>query len=306
MEYSSVIFGDANSGELLSTSMVAVHELIAWELDEYPHRLAGSGLSEGQFAKEIGRAKQTLTGRGCYEPCDVLLEKETARIQHLFAAHTQRTDLQDEYEGLEWTVGVVDLRHVLAFQRRLVFDPELRALRVPKQEDWPALLSFSFGPARSIEYRMTFHERDGQGSEFILQSDNPDLQLRPVPDTKVRSPDPFSLYGGCPFFEVAEFRGRWLLRDGYHRAYHLLRAGVYYLPAVVIRARTIDEVGATQSWFFDEEQLFSSHPPRVMDFLDDDLVLRYRRPRFKKIFRIRIDESLQPENETDDAQGDQL
>jgi hypothetical protein len=304
MEYPSAASGDANSGELLSISMVAVHELIAWELDKYPHRLAGSGLSEGQLAKEIGRAKQKLTERGCYEPLEVLLEKEAARIQHLFAAHTQRTDLQDEYEGLEWTVGVVDLRHVLAFQRRLVFAPELRALQVPKQEDWPALLSFSFGPARSIEYRMTLHERDGQASEFNLQSDNPDLQLRSVPDTKVQSSGLFSLYGGCPFFEVAEFRGRWFLRDGYHRAYHLLRAGVYCLPAVVIRARAIDEVGATQSWFFNEEQLFSSHPPRVMDFLDDDLVLRYQRPRFKKTLRIRIDESLQPENESDDVQGD--
>jgi hypothetical protein len=105
---------------------------------------------------------------------------------------------------------------------------------------------------------------------------------------------------------VAEFRRRWFLRDGYHRAYRLLRAGVHHVPVVVIRARTMDELGATQSWFFDEEQLFSPCPPRVMDFLSDDLVLRYQRQRFRKTIRIIIEESLQPIDEADEVQGDKV
>jgi hypothetical protein len=301
MENSGIVFSKIDFGEPLSTSMVAIHELLAWELDEYLYRRSETDLSDGQFSEKIKRAKQKLTERGGYEPNRVLLDEEAERIRHLLAVQTQREDLRNEYDGLEWEAGVIDLRHLLAFQRRLVFDPKLKLSQVPTQADWPGLLALSFGPARSTDYKMTFCEGDGRSAVFNLQSDNPDLQLRPVLGTQVPVSSPFSLYGGCPFFEVAEFRGRWFLRDGYHRAYHLLRAGIYHLPAVVIRARTIDEVGATQPWFFSEEQLFSSHPPHVVDFLDDDLILRYRRLRFKKTIQISIEETLQPIDDTNEV-----
>ena len=52
------------------------------------------------------------------------------------------------------------------------------------------------------------------------------------------------------------------------------------MPAVVIYARSIEEVGATAPWFFNEEQLFSDRPPQVTDFLDDrsDSALREDSP----------------------------
>lgn len=86
-----------------------------------------------------------------------------------------------------------------------------------------------------------------------VRSHNPDLQLRL--EAERGGGCPFAVDGGSPFFEVAEFGGRWFLRDGYHRAYALLRAGVYRMVAVV-RARTMEELGATEPWFFGEEVLF--------------------------------------------------
>jgi hypothetical protein len=117
---------------------------------------------------------------------------------------------------------------------------------------------------------------------------------------------PLSLYGGSPCFEVAELRGRWFLRDGYHRAYRLLQAGVHRIPAIVIYTRTIDELGATEPWFFSEEELFSERPPHVTDFLDENLVLRYERTAVRKVIRIRVEESLQAFDETDEVQGDEI
>jgi hypothetical protein len=132
-----------------------------------------------------------------------------------------------------------------------------------------------------------------------LYSTNPDLQLRLSPQLGQDDLSPLSLYGGSPFFEVAAFRGRWFLRDGYHRAYRLLQADVHRIPAVVIYARTVGELGATEPWFFSEDQLFSSRPPRVMDFLDESLILRYERVALQKVIRIRIEESLQTFDEID-------
>jgi hypothetical protein len=96
------------------------------------------------------------------------------------------------------------------------------------------------------------------------------------------------------------------LRDGYHRAYRLLQAGVHRIPAVVIYARTVEEIGATEPWFFCEEQLFSDRPPRVMDFLDADLILRYERTALRKVIRIRVEESLEAFDEADGVKGEEI
>jgi hypothetical protein len=85
----------------------------------------------------------------------------------------------------------------------------------------------------------------------------------------------------------------------------LLQAGVHRVPAVVIYARTIEELGATEPWFFSEQQLFSDRPPRLMDFLDEDLVLSYRRTALRKVIRIRIEEFLQAFDETAEVQGEE-
>jgi hypothetical protein len=212
--------------------------------------------------------------------------------------------MQDEYEGLEWTLGVVDLRCLLAFQRRLIFDDVHYTSTIVEQNNWTQLVSIALGSRRSTEYSVA-HSRDvDDGFEIMLHSSNPDLQLRLNPETNGALHRPFFLYGGSPFLEVAELGGRWFLRDGYHRAYRLLQAGVHCVPAVVIRAQTIGQLGATNPWFFGEEQLFSERPPRVMDFIDESIVLRYERTALRKVIRIRIEESLQPLNEHDELQGD--
>jgi hypothetical protein len=293
-----------HGGGVLTESVVTVRELVAWGLDEYSHRDSGADLTKSGLFDRCKCAKQTLIERADYEPCSALLSLETARIQHLLNVHAQRAELLREYKELDWTLGVVDIRRLLAFQRRLTFDHESQMSQIPQQQDWPALLSFAFGLARDTTYKMSVHEIDGQLSGITLRSCNPDLQLRSLADSGPDGSLPFSLFGGSPFFEVAELRGRWFLRDGYHRAYRLLRAGVNHIPAVVIRARTIDDVGATQPWFLSDEQLFSSHPPRVTDFLEDGLVIQYQRPRLVKTISIRVEESLEIFRTAEEGRGE--
>jgi broad specificity phosphatase PhoE len=123
---------------------------------------------------------------------------------------------------------------------------------------------------------------------IVLRSSNPNLQLRVTQDPST----PVAVHTGSPFFEVAQYAGRWFLRDGYHRAYNLLRSGVFQLPAVIVRARTIGELGAVQPRFFSENTLLSQHPPFVSDFLDDHLTIQYDRPPTIKTLRITMDESV--------------
>ena len=289
----------------MSPAKVDVHELIAWGLDDYSYR-STTGLEQQEFSKKIERARQRLSERECYSSFSALLTEETESISHLLTASAQRTDLQEEYEGLDWTLGVVDLRHLLAFQRRLVFSPAQHSSPIPRQNNWPELIALAMRSRRGTEHRFV-RNRDATGDlDISLHSSNPDLQVRLNQKTEYGGASPLTLHGGSPFIEVAELHGRWFLRDGYHRAYCLLQAGVNHIPAVVIYARSIEELGAIEPWFFNEDQLFSDHPPRVVDFLDEAMVLRYERTALRKIIRIRIEESLEPVDETEGVQGEKV
>jgi hypothetical protein len=290
----------------LSSSKVDVHELIAWELDEYPYRNSAMSLRREEFAKQLERAQERLAERECHASCHALLAEESKSINHLFAECMQRSDLRAEYEGLDWTLGVIDLRHLLAFQRRLVFNASWHTSPTPQQDDWPQLISLTLGLQRGTEHHFVRNGTVTGDLDVSLHSLNPDLQLRLSANAGRASHSPLSLYGGSPFFEAAELRGRWFLRDGYHRAYRLLQAGVHQVPAVVIYTRTIRELGATEPWFFSEEQLFSDRPPRVLDFLDENLVLRYERTALHKVIHIRVEEFMQAFDDTDEVQGDEI
>jgi hypothetical protein len=290
----------------MSSSTVDVHELIAWGLDEYPCRTSATGLKQEELAKHIEQAQQQLAIRAPYMTCSAIDAKETENIEHCFATAMQRSDLKKEYEDLDWILGVVDLRHLLAFQRRLVFSRKPHHSQTPKQDDWAGLISFAIGAPRATNHSLSRQDSATDDLDISLYSDNPDLQVRLNRKVGAGDTSLLSLYGGSPFFEAAELRGRWFLRDGYHRAYRLLQGGVYCVPAVVIRARTLKELGATETWFFNEDHLFSDHPPRVMDFLDESMVLRYERTTLRKTIRIRIEESLRPFDETEEEQGENV
>jgi hypothetical protein len=262
------------------------------------------GLRGEEFAERVERAQQRLAERECHASCPALLSEANENVDHLLAESRQRSDLRAEYEGFDWTLGIIDLRLLLAFQRRLVFSTTQHASYIPQQDDWSQLLSLTIGFQRSTEHHFVRNGKVAGGLDISLHSSNPDLQLRLSPNAVPSGHLPFSLYGGSPFFEVAELCGRWFLRDGYHRAYRLLQAGVHRVPAVIIHARTIDELGPTDPWFFGEEQLFSDRPPRVTDFLEEDMVLRYERIAFRKVIRIRVEEFLQAVGETDEVQGE--
>jgi hypothetical protein len=287
----------------LSPAKVEVHELMAWGLDEYSFRSCAINLGAEEIARQVDQAERRLARRKCYASSRALLLEETESIGHLLAATAQRIDLQEEYEGLDWTLGVVDVRGLLAFQRRLVFEPTQDSSPIPRQDDWPGLVSFAMGSRRDTEYDFVSNQHATAGLDITLHSTNPDLQLQVSRQNGHDDCLPLVLYGGSPFFEVGELRGRWFLRDGYHRAYRLLQAGVHRIPAAVIHARTIEELGATKPWFFGETQLFSERPPQVTDFLDGGLVLRYERVALRKFIRIRIEESLQPFDGIDEIQG---
>ncbi len=266
--------------------MIAVRELAGWDLDVYPYRphsIAPASLlpAKRHIVQRVDLKSTTAPIDGMYDHL-----RDQLKVEAL------RPDLQSEMAGLEWTVDIVDLRCLLAFQRRVSFDPSREVPSIPDAQDWSGLINLCFGAEKQVVYQRPDRavQHGSARKEFVLTSNDPNLQIR----TSHNPSTPLTVHMGSPFFEVAEYRGRWFLRDGYHRAYRLLRNGIFHVPTVVVRARTLEELGATRPWFFSEEILFCPNPPRVIDFLDDALVLTYSRPPLIKTFRVTIEESLEP------------
>jgi hypothetical protein len=210
------------------------------------------------------------------------VELVQSELRKRFAEQESRTDLGAEMKGLDWFLGVIDLRLLLAFQRRITLDRQTQEPSMPAANDWDGLIDMCFGETKAVVC-----ETVRSDASVLFRSTNPNLHFRITGD----SSNPIAIHSGSPFFEVARYRGRWFLRDGYHRAYSCLQAGIYFLPAVLVRARTIAELGAVYPWFFPEEVLLSPQPPRVIDFLDDALVIEYHRSPLIKTLHITVEET---------------
>ncbi len=273
---------------------VTIRELAAWDFDMYPWRnqFVDAAMLERRAAVAARRLRRETPGDGPFGT-EALLAEETRFHKATLEEQRLRPALLAEMRGLDWSVGVVDLRRLIAFQRRLVLDREAPAVHIPKQEDWPGLRSLAFESRRSLAHCVHSFARSANGCAIQLHSTNPDLRIS-LAESVSDGTLPLILTGGSPFFEVAEFRDRWFLRDGYHRAYRMLRAGVTKGFAVIVHARTLEEMGAVEPFFFGEEILFSARPPVVVDFLEEDLVLTYERPRMRKTISVHIEESLEP------------
>lgn len=269
----------------MSSERVHIRELAGWGLDISEYRPLTLD------SEKLDAARHIISERAL-QSTNALLEVETAELHDSLSRQAMRPDLQAEMEGLEWSFGVVDLRLLLAFQRRLVFNSTVPDIVIPAQDDWPSLVDLSFGSAKPVVYDLNSCAKT---NSIILRTNDPNLHFRISKDRSAL----LTVHAGSPFFEVALYRGRWFLRDGYHRAYTLLQAGVFRLPAVIVQARTLDELGAIQPWFFPEETLLSSSPPYVIDFLNDALAIDYDRPSLIKTLRVTMEETLSPATQGD-------
>ena len=99
----------------------------------------------------------------------------------------------------------------------------------------------------------------------------------------------FAIYGG-PWMQVARLQSRWFLRDGYHRAYTLLKRGIERVPCVVVSAGALTDLGFVRPGFVAPEVLVGDRPPRVGDFINSEFAIDGSIVPVRKVVRIRAEE----------------
>ena len=218
---------------------LTIRELAAWDFD---HLVDRGSLSEEQLEASACRARHRLLSRPEYRMETPVCDGVSERLATALVARNRPIFESREFYGLTWKLALVDIRRLIAFQRRIGFSNE--------------------GPDR-----------------------NPSAL---TPDEPIDTALPIDSQRKSPFYEVAFYGGRWFLRDGYHRSFQFLNQGIYLVPAVIVSAKSLSELGAIGKQFFGPEILFSDHPPMVTDFLDNDMTLCYRRAPRKSPIQITI------------------
>jgi len=171
-------------------------------------------------------------------------------------------------EGWELAL-VTDLRRIVAAQPTVLADPAAKGPD-PASLDLEALARLALplhDPAPEI--RPGFDEAQ---QRWILTSPNPNLRVTGRFGGEVQP----GVLGFGFFFQVlgsfvsvAEFRGRLVLRDGYHRAHRLLASGVTAVPAFV--RRFPEDEPPLRTGMLGPEVYAGPRPPTLADYLDDRL-----------------------------------
>jgi len=109
---------------------------------------------------------------------------------------------------------------------------------------------------------------------FAIKSEGIDLRVVDSgatiePRTGARTIN-FTVGWGHPFVVVARLRGRYVLNNGYHRAYALRAKGVKHIPCLLV---DVDGYGdlecAGPPGLFGPDSIFGEHPPMFSAFFDD-------------------------------------
>jgi hypothetical protein len=160
---------------------------------------------------------------------------------------------------------ITDLRRVVAAQSTVRAQPSTET--VPIDNNLTSLARLTLPLERPMaEVPATF---DPASQTWRVTSQNPNMRITGRFGGKIR--DGALGFGFVvevlqSFLSVAEYRGRFVLRDGYHRAHRLMLAGIFSVPAFV-RSFAEDE-SLFSGRMLPEAVWTGDRPPLLGDFMD--------------------------------------
>ena len=178
-----------------------------------------------------------------------------------------------------WTVALVDLVRVCAFQPTVLTDQALARVQAADKDDLVSLaaltLPLTHGEQAQVQY-------DGIHKAWTVSSANPNLrvasQVGPLPVSPVGSALGFAITVGPSFMQVGRYNGRHFLRDGYHRAFGLLNRGITIVPAFVRDITRFEELLPDPRLMLPQDSYQGMRPPVLPDYLDDTVSVSVQLP----------------------------
>ncbi|GAC1600363.1 MAG: hypothetical protein NVS3B29_00720 [Candidatus Saccharimonadales bacterium] len=291
---------DNSSRELLAQAKARV--LFGWLTPQEAVPMLLSGADDDPMKAEARHAEMVaeVSKREKYTSAPTLV-KEAGRWD--LKALAGRPDIVAAFQGSSWRLAAIDLSKVLAFQKTVRL-PGLDE-RITEAAKSPQALRELCLPSEHPETPITWApDTDGKG--YTLSSFNPNFRVfEVIPGTATVPTAPgqpqvnrnaiFVTYGAPPsYLQVAVYKDRYFLRDGYHRAVALMRAGITEVPCVLITAGSLKQVFTAAGNFVTEDVMMGDKPPFIRDFVNDKVSAEGDLIEFRRIIRIRGDEFIVP------------
>ncbi len=194
-------------------------------------------------------------------------------------------------EGLPYQVAVVSLGRLVAFQF-VVDKPYCETFNVQAGATPIDLASITLPESRpKLPLRV-----GAEGLGLTISAPGPNLrvagmQFQVSESGPIRLTVDFTL--GSPFVQVAEFQGRLILRNGYHRVVSLLTQGVSYAPVILLHCSDYSQTGAAGQGFFAPHLVMGSKPPLLKHYLSP-FAIEFNAVDLHKTIRLRPDEFMVP------------
>jgi len=225
-------------------------------------RLSAGDAARGRRAREALRSRPAgIDQSGLVEAWPAALEQHAAALRASQGAKPMFDN--------GWELAVIgDLRRVVAAQPTVFVDEIVGYDAGVAPDDLAAIAPLTL-PLSPPNAQLPAHF-DEDNQTWNISSPSPNLRITGTFAGEVK-PDVvgfgFLLEILTSFVSVAEFRDRYILRDGYHRTYGLIAAGLFRVPAFVRRFGEDDFL--FRSGMLPEAIYGGERPPTLADYHDD-------------------------------------
>ena len=231
----------------------------------------------------VEAARAAVAAREAGLSQDGLVEDPPEELQP-FIAQLQNHPAATGMFAEGWTVKIVDLRRVCSLQQQV--HAEQAAERVASV-DPASLTSIAEVTLPTPAETPLPAQYDETRNIWIISSGNPNLKIAgrfngPVQPGVIGFG--FLITVPASHMQVARHHGRYVLRDGYHRAFGLLQRGIDRAPAFV-RDYGVGELGLGPG-LFPTDVYLGERPPLLVDFLNDDVAADVQLPVAQKMIVI--------------------
>jgi hypothetical protein len=250
------------------------------------------GEDTGPVIERLQRHREALARRAPFQTAEA---RHDELVDDDLRAVANRPEVRAAFAQVQWTPAVIDLTGVIAYQP-VVNIGSLDDRVAPVLADRFQLIEFCL-PSGGAQQLETIPDEQS----VSLVSANPNLRvigtaIRPEAVTVAQGMPPINaialisyVYLGPSYMHVVRYRERYFLRDGYHRAAALVKAGINLVPCILVDATRYEEVVSLPGMIA-EDRLLGDRPPSIADYWSDDVASEISTPVVKKIVRVKPDQ----------------
>ncbi len=233
------------------------------------HGFLLQNMTDPAATEVVQRARQAVAARPSGVEQDALVTRAPDELaEHVRALEASPAAKPMHDEG--WTVALVDLTRVCAFQPTVVSDQALARVEAADKDDLASIAEITLPLTQGEELPVLY---DAIHQAWTVTSTNLNLRVignvGPLPVSPLGAALGFAVVAAPSFLQVGRYNGRHYLRDGYHRAFGLLSRGITVVPAFVRDIAAFEELVSDPRTMLPQDSYQGQRPPVLTDYLDD-------------------------------------